>query len=158
MLNKLVNSLESQRQRLFNSIEWLKNLSAEVKKLQKIEFTNINPITENTREVSIALSLKQDVHVTSIICIPENLMDLIKDPNTSQEALRIATALEWEKKGTKSIESWFVKEKTIWKGSEQETVIFLTKTIREFMNYWFENPPKAVYRIKNEYEITKRTI
>ena len=158
MLAKLINSLESQKQRITTSVEWLKNLSTEVKKLQKIEFTNINPITENTKEVSIALSLKQDVHVTSIICIPENLFDLIKDPNTAQEALRIATALEWEKKGIKSIESWFVKEKSIWKGSEQETVIFLTKTIREFMSYWFENPPKAVYRVKNEYEITKRTI
>jgi hypothetical protein len=158
MLAKLINSLESQKQRITTSVEWLKNLSTEVKKLQKIEFTNINPITENTKEVSIAFSLKQDVHVTSIICIPENLFDLIKDPNTTQEALRIATALEWEKKGTKSIESWFVKEKSIWKGSEQETVIFLTKTIREFMSYWFENPPKAVYRVKNEYEITKREV
>ena len=163
-IESVIVDLEAQRKRLDGSIEWTKNVINAVAKCRnfgQIEFTNVGFIFEDTTEVGIALSLptqgmKQDVHVTTIVCMPtdEAMAEMVRNPAANTEALRLAHMLSWERShGVKVLETWFVPDRKIWHESEQVTATWLTSTVREWMAYWFDVPPKAVYRKRQQISI-----
>lgn len=155
---ELAADLRKQSQRLKESADWLGNVATGVEKAAqagRLEYTTTSFVYPETASVGIALALdKVDVPVMTIVCekTDEEIIAMISNSETRVEGLRIAQAKHWQKDGVRPLEMWFIPAKTIWQGSEAATEVLLTKTVREWLNHWFDRAPRAHMRPRRGLE------
>jgi hypothetical protein len=155
---ELAADLRKQLQRLKESVDWLDNVSAGIEKAAqtgRLEYTTTTFVYPETISVGIALAIGQsDVPVTTLICekTDEEIISMISKPETRAEGIRLAQAMDWRKSDVRPLESWFIPAKTIWQGSESATEFLITKSVRDWLNYWFDRAPRAHMRPRRGLE------
>jgi hypothetical protein len=153
-IQTVIADLEAQSRRLTDAIAWTKNVSKGIEAAgRQITFTNVGPIEPMCREVGIAFSLtaggiSQDVLVFTLVSTPteEEIASMRLESALAGEAMRLANLLHWQAQGVRVFETWFVPQKSIWQDSPEATQVFLAKTVKEWLAYWFERPPVPVFR------------
>jgi hypothetical protein len=155
---ELTTDLRKQSQRLKESADWLDNVAAGIEKASqsgRFEYTTTSFVYPDTTSVGIALVIgASDVPVMTIICerTDEEIIAMISNSETRADGLRLAQAKHWQKDGVRPLEFWFIPAKTIWQGSEAATEVLLTKTVREWLNHWFDRAPRAHMRPRRGLE------
>ena len=158
----ILADLKAEQRRLTEAVTWTENVAAGIKAAGKqIAFTNVGPIEPDTREVGIAFSmvaggLLQDVFTFTLVCVPTEaeMAAMRQEPALAGEATRLFNMQCWLKSHhTRVFETWLIDERPIWRGSDMETQVFLTKIVREWLGYWFTDPPLAIYRQRISLEI-----
>ena len=150
----VISDLKSQQARLADAVAWTESVAKGVKACgQQIQFTNVEAIPIASKQVGIALSLPakgvfQDVPVFTLYCVPSeaDLRSWGTQDALRMEMLRVETMLQWRKQGVQVFETMLVDANSIWQGSPEATQVFLVRQVKEWLTYWFENPPKPIYR------------
>ncbi len=150
----VLEDIQRQQKRLKEAFDWTVSVVGAIQTSgRRVAFTNVGPIEPTTREVGIAFSLvvggvMQDVLVVTLVCTPskDDLAAMRRETALAMEGIRLETMLAWQEQGVRVFETWFVPGTTLWKDSPEATQIFLTKTIADWLTYWFELPPSPVFR------------
>lgn len=150
----VLEDLHRQQKRLKDAFDWTVTVAKAIQESgRRISFTNVGPIEASTREVGIALSLvvngvMQDVLAVTLVSTPTKaqIAAMRLETALAMEAIRLETVLAWQDQGVRVFETWFVPDQTFWKDSPEATQVFLTKTVADWLAYWFETPPSPVYR------------
>lgn len=154
--------LITQKNRLEGAIDWTKSVITSIRGAgRQIAFTNVGPVTVDAKEVGIAFSLpsgslQADVFALTLVCVPSeaDLASMRQESALADQYVRILNLLNWNGRGIKVFDQWFVNDCNIWHNSEEETQIFLTKEVKAWLIYWFgRDAPLPVYRPRRSLEI-----
>jgi hypothetical protein len=147
--------LKIQAARLTEAIAWTENVSKAIQGSRQVQFTNAGPIEPGCREAGIAFSLpagsvSQDVLVFTLVSTPseEEIAAMRRETALASEGLRLANLLNWQAQGVRTFETWFVDTPSIWQDSPEATQVFLTKSVKAWLAYWFETPPTPIFRTR----------
>lgn len=150
----VIADLEAQASRLDEAITWTKNVARAIQEVGRtVQFSNAGPIEPGCREVGIVLALTaggltRDVLAFTLVCAPteEEIASMRREMALAGEALRLSSLLHWHAQGVKTFETWFVPERSIWQETPEATQVYLTKQVKAWLAYWFEQPPTPFFR------------
>ena len=149
----VIADLKAQAARLAEAIAWTENVAKALQSLRQVQFTNAGPIEPHCREAGIAFSLpagsvSQDVLAFTLVSTPSNeeIASMRQETALAGEGLRLASLLNWQAQGVRTFETWFVDSPSIWQDSPEATQVFLVKSVKAWLAYWFEQPPVPIFR------------